>query len=201
MKKIIAIFIAILTVFALGVCASAEDGEPTEEICTAASQDAESFPKEDDAAGEIFDAILENVSGIVSILTFAISVILTLLYKKGLMPTLGGALGSIDSTVKSFGERAESGIASAEEAVRRIDVRIEDMGGVIDAVSKALAEIDRRMLELEENRSDKDSIKVMMRTQVEELWEMFSSSELSEISKKTFEEKLTVIKAHLDSNE
>ena len=117
------------------------------------------------------------------------------------MPTLGGALGSIDSTVKSFGERAESGIASAEEAVRRIDVRIEDMGGVIDAVSKALAEIDRRMLELEENRSDKDSIKVMMRTQVEELWEMFSSSELSEISKKTFEEKLTVIKAHLDSNE
>ena len=200
MKKLIVIFIALITVFSLGVCASAEESEPLEEASTIASQDAESFPDEDDAAGEIFDAILENVSGIVSILTFAISVILTLLYKKGLMPTLGGALGSIDSTVKSFGERAESGIASAEEAVRRIDGRIEDMGGIIDTVSKALVEIDKRMVELEENRSDKDSIKVMMRTQVEELWEMFSSSELSEISKKTFEEKLTVIKAHLDSD-
>ena len=200
MKKLIVIFIALITVFSLGVCASAEEIEPLEEASTIASQDAESFPDEDDAAGEIFDAILENVSGIVSILTFAISVILTLLYKKGLMPTLGGALGSIDSTVKSFGERAESGIASAEEAVRRIDGRIEDMGGIIDTVSKALVEIDKRMVELEENRSDKDSIKVMMRTQVEELWEMFSSSELSEISKKTFEEKLTVIKAHLDSD-
>ena len=84
--------------------------------------------------------------------------------------------------------------------MRRIDGRIEDMGGIIDTVSKALVEIDKRMVELEENRSDKDSIKVMMRTQVEELWEMFSSSELSEISKKTFEEKLTVIKAHLDSD-
>ena len=200
MKKLIVIFIALITVFSLGVCASAEESLPLEEASTIASQDAESFPDEDDAAGEIFDAILENVSGIVSILTFAISVILTLLYKKGLMPTLGGALGSIDSTVKSFGERAESGIASAEEAVRRIDGRIEDMGGIIDTVSKALVEIDKRMVELEENRSDKDSIKVMMRTQVEELWEMFSSSELSEISKKTFEEKLTVIKAHLDSD-
>ena len=200
MKKFIAIFIALITVFALGVCASAEECEPLEEASTVISQDAESFPDEDDSAGEIFDAILENVSGIVSILTFAISVILTLLYKKGLMPTLGGALGSIDSTVKSLGERAESGIASAEEAVRRIDGRIEDMGGIIDTVSKALVEIDKRMVELEENRSDKDSIKVMMRTQVEELWEMFSSSELSEISKKTFEEKLTVIKAHLDSD-
>ena len=116
------------------------------------------------------------------------------------MPTLGGALGSINSTVESFSEKAEIGIASAEEAVRRIDGRIEDMGGIIETVSATLGEIDKRIFELEEKRSDGESIRVMMRSQVEELWEIFSSSELSEISKKTLEEKLTVIREHLNSD-
>ena len=215
MKKIIAILLIAFTLLSFGVCVCAEEetgadtplteeleegGALTAEGETEATASNESFPEENSDTGVIFDAIFENISEILSVLTFAISVILTLLYKKGLMPTLGGALGSINSTVESFSEKAEIGIASAEEAVRRIDGRIEDMGGIIETVSATLGEIDKRIFELEEKRSDGESIRVMMRSQVEELWEIFSSSELSEISKKTLEEKLTVIREHLNSD-
>ncbi len=170
---------------------------PCEEAEKSVDKQASADTSSEDIS-KIYELILTHISGIVSVLTLALSVILTNLYKKKLMPTLGGALGNIGDSVKSFGERAEVSLATTEEVARRIGVRIEDMDGVIESFNATLSRMEKRMCELEEHKQHGESIKIMMRTEVEELSRIFSASDLSEINRKTVEEKLTVIKSHLE---
>ena len=184
-----------------------ENAEPSDDGSTEMSlekldTDTESSEKgrsdESRNTAEIYELILTHVSGIISVLTLALSVILTNLYKKKLVPTLGGALGNIGDSVKNFGERAEVTLATTEEVARRIGIKIDDIDGVIENFNLTLSEMEKRMCELEAHKKNGESIKIMMRSEVEELSRIFSSGDLSEINRKTVEEKLTVIKSHLE---
>ena len=152
-------------------------------------------PSTDGNGGEggIFEIILNNVSEILSILTFVISILLTLFYKKGLMPAVDGAL----CTVKSFGERAEESLSSAKATVNGISERIDDISGVVKAFESAIGTIEKRMCELEEMNVSGEHTKLLVRTDLEELYEIFTDRNGKEINLDIIEKKLTEIKAKL----
>ena len=158
--------------------------------------DEEEEEKNEENTG-IFDTILDHVSEILSILTFIISLLLTLFYKKGLMPSVNGALCSIGDSVKSFGIQAEESLSSAKATVNGISDRIDDIRGVVKEFEAAIGTIEKRMCELEEIKTDGEHTKLLVRTDVEELYEIFTDRSGKEINLDIIEKKLTEIKAKL----
>ena len=140
----------------------------------------------------IYEIVLSHTSEILSILTFLISVFLTFFYKRDLLP-------AIDSSVKTIGSRAEESIVTAERAVLSIDGKIGGMSDTIEAFSKYLSEIEGRMIRLEEGRGEGEEIRVMIASQVEELYEIVMSPS-GEISRESLEEKITAIRSHFESD-
>ena len=210
MKKISAILISAAIIAAITITSYAideptysEDSTTLETGKSGASEGGESYCKnsahnENTNSEGIFETVISNISSILSILTFLISLLLTLLYKKGQIPDLDGTLGSIDDSVKAIGQRAEEGILGAEKAVREIDVKIEEMGTVIEGFSGTIKRINEKILELEEKKESGEISAIMIRSQVEELCEIFTSCEISEQKKQSLEEKLTELKSHFE---
>lgn len=215
MKRILSVFIISLTlVLALSPAVYAEnrDTSPTVSEGEASGMDESEALAPSGATGDgaeaekppvteiitsekergIYEIVLSHTSEILSILTFLISVFLTFFYKRDLLP-------AIDSSVKTIGSRAEESIVTAERAVLSIDGKIGGMSDTIEAFSKYLSEIEGRMIRLEEGRCEGEEIRVMIASQVEELYEIVMSPS-GEISRESLEEKITAIRSHFESD-
>ena len=181
MKKTAILFFSLILIFALAIPASAIDPEAADENFFALA----------------YEEISSHSSEILSALTCIFSLILTFTYKKGLLPTLGASLGGIGSSVDEIRMHTENGIRTALSSAERIEGQLIGISELCEALSKSVYEIDERMRELEGDKRQSEEMKIILRSQIDMLYDVFMESALPQYSKDAVGERIGKMKSLL----
>lgn len=183
MKKTLILLLSIIFVFTLfGVAASAEytDGE--------------------EAEANIFETVyteaLKHSDKILSALAFSASLILAVVYKKGLLPLIKGALSALTSSVDSLKEETESASLAAKRSIEDSSARLESSQMLLKSLTERLEAIEKELSANDEESMRRD-IKRVMSAQVDMLYEIFMSSSLPAYQKESVGEKISEMKKSL----
>ena len=207
MKKLIAIIFAVvlaLGITATSVCASQAhasdvsktDTDVTETVVTEIEEaDAEKIEENPFAAA--FSVIEEHADKILSALTLIGSLVLAFTYKRGLLPTLSKALGSIGGSVKSIGESTDKSLAENSVALTEIKGRINDVGTLFENISADVSALNDKLACYEEEKSSMENMQVIMKAQVDMLYEIFMTSSLPQYAKDSVGERIAEMKTKL----
>ena len=184
MKKTLILLLSIIFVFTLfGVAASAEytDGE--------------------EAEANIFETVyteaLKHSDKILSALAFSASLILAVVYKKGLLPLIKGALSALTSSVDSLKEETESASLAAKRSIEDSSARLESSQMLLESLTGRLEAIENELSAKAEEQNMRRDIKRIMSAQVDMLYEIFMSSSLPAYQKESVGEKISEMKKSL----
>lgn len=204
MKKILTVFFAILLVLTFGVSAFAAEASDagdyaadeavTAEPATDAKEDVNFF----DTA---FSAVKKYAAEILSALTLVGSMILAFTYKRGLLPALGSALGSIGTSVKSVAEVAEKSATSSESSLCGISAAIEELGDTLGNMQERIASLDEELKRTKADGCNAKTMNTVMRAQVDMLYDIFMTSALPQYAKDAVGERISAMKAELCEGE
>ena len=200
MKKLLAVLIAVLIFISCGVAASASDvenGTDVTENVDNVYENEEPTTEDGNLFAELYEYVSQNADNIFSALAFAASVVLALIYKKGLMPALTSSLGNLRASVKTIGETAERALAESEGAYTGVKKSIDLVGEGLDALCITVGELESRLAASEEQANDAKAIKTIMAAQIDMLYNVFMSSSLPQYSKDAVGERIREMKAAL----
>lgn len=216
MKKLIAIIITALvlcSVLSFACAAYSESaGEETEKSLTATdAPDGEDTENEENAQEQtdakddsknpfeaVFKKVQEHSDTIFSALTLVGSLVLAFTYKKGLLPALGDSLGKIGDSVKKISDVTETSIIKSEGAIIDIDERINNIGGVFERLEEKIADLNAKLVAVEEERERGEVTRILMRSQIDMLYDIFMTSALPQYSKDAVGEKIAAMKLLLE---
>lgn len=139
----------------------------------------------------VYERICDNAGEIISAFTLIFTALLTLAYKKGLIPAIKGGLSAIGGAISSVKESAERG-ASA------LDAKGEKMLDAANLTAKSVSVLEEKLCALEErldsiNRLERFSTatQTVLKCQVETLAQIFMSSALPEYKKEELSRKIS----------
>ena len=171
----------------------------------ATDKDSEQITDDTQEAKNPFEAVFEKVKEhsdtIFSFLTLIGSVILALTYKKGLLPVLGASIGKIGDSVKKIGDATELSIINSEGAIIDIDEKIKGMGELFDRLENQITDLDKKLDAVAEESAQSEKTRILMRSQVDMLYDIFMTSSLPQYSKDAVGEKIAVMKSILAEGE
>lgn len=132
---------------------------------------------------EVYTEIREHAAEILSAMTFIGSVVLSVSYRNGLIPTMKkgvGGLGSIASEIKED-SKEYARIAKENQAVlkERLE-RLEDTLGIIEEALEATGE---RLSELCRDKEERGRVEAVINEQVSLLYDVFMYSSMPEYQK------------------
>jgi len=187
-KKIFsALLLAALIILAVGVTAFAEDG-------AADVQDAET--------NGFFEAVYSfleaHASELLSALAFVSSIAVALCYKRGMLPALSGAVGSIGRAIGTLGEKTDNGInaisAAASNMLEQLGLTRESLAGA----ALRLDELSARLTATEQTQSELNNLRTVMAVQIDVLYDIFMASSLPQYRKDIIGEKVAKMKNCLE---
>lgn len=200
MKKLLVVLIAVMLFISCGVCASASEPDAdtvvTEKTENVYENEVPTEEQENPFAAA-YNYVSEHADDLFSLLAFIGSLVLALVYKKGLLPQLSTALGNIRSSVKTIGDTAEKTLAGSEGALSDVKSKMELVGSGLDTLCSAVAELDKRLAASEEQANEAKAMKTVMSAQVDMLYSIFMSSALPQYSKDAVGERISEMKAAL----
>ena len=175
-----------------------------------AEDGAETLPptdenKEAEAKKNPFEAVFElikaNSDTIFSALTLIGSLVLAFTYKKGLLPALGASIGTIGDSVKRISDATEISIVKSENAIVDIDERIKDIGGLFERLEGRISDLNTRLEAVDEERERGEMTRVLLRSQIDMLYDIFMTSSLPQYSKDAVGEKIAAMKKLIEKEE
>lgn len=200
MKKLLIVLIATILFISCGVVASASDVESDTEVTENIDnvyENEEPTVESGNLFAEIYEYASQNADNIFSALAFAASVLLALIYKKGLMPALTSSLTSLRTSVKTISETAERALAESEGAYTGVKKSIDLVGEGLDALCITVGELEGRLAASEEQANEAKAMKTIMSAQIDMLYNIFMSSSLPQYSKDAVGERIAEMRAAL----
>lgn len=200
MKKLLVVLIAVLLFISCGVAASAaglgndtDVTENTEDVY----ESKEPTNEDGNPFAELYEYVCKNADNIFSALAFGASVLLALVYKKGLMPALTSSLGNLRTSVKTISETAERALKESEGAYAGVKKSIDIVGEGLDALCITVGELEGRLAASEEQANEAKAMKTIMSAQIDMLYSIFMSSSLPQYSKDAVGERIGEMRATL----
>ena len=191
-KIFIALSLAIVLLFAGVIGVSANE----------AAEIAGEFVAEDEEANifaQIYSVAKENADKIFSALAFIGTLIVGAMYKSGLLPLLSDALGKLRGAldgIKSENERYESivgaKISDIGNSVKSIEESIGKTNGEIARIESSLATYERALAE-------RESMKIILSSQIDMLYSIFMASSLPQFEKEEIGNKISKMREELNS--
>ena len=186
MKKFLTVLLILATVLSLTVIvASASEPEAVESASVGVFE-------------AVYDFFLRNADKIFAILAFISSILLAFAYKKGLIPLLKSALGSIKTSV---GAMKDDVVKEAGESSKLLNGAAEKLGRaelLFESLSERLCEIDEKLTESAKSGSKILDIETILASQTELLYEIFMSSSLPLYQKESVGERISEMKKILN---
>lgn len=146
----------------------------------------------------VFDAFynffLHNADKIFAILAFVSSLLLALAYKKGLIPLLKSALGSMKTSVGAIKDEIAK---ESEDSAKLLHGAAEKLGRaelLFESLSERLLEIDEKLSKSVESGDRILDIEAVLSVETELLYEIFMSSSLPLYQKESVGEKISEMK-------
>ena len=213
MKKLIAIILTALVLCSVLSFACAAYSDNAENMPEGSVVDTENATTENEAtllgaadteegAKNPFEAVFEKVKEhsdtIFSALTLIGSLVLAFTYKKGLLPALGASLGKIGDSVKKISDATEASITKSEGAIIDIDTRVQDIKDLFERLDEKVADLNTKLVAVDEERERGEMTRILMRSQIDMLYDIFMTSSLPQYSKDAVGEKIAAMKLLLE---
>lgn len=191
-KIFIALSLAIVLLFAGVIGVSANEAAEIAGEVVAEDEEANIF-------AQIYSVAEENADKIFSALAFIGTLIVGAMYKSGLLPLLSDALGKLRGTldgIKSENERYESivgaKISDIGNSVKSIEESIGKTNGEIARIESSLATYERALAE-------RESMKIILSSQIDMLYSIFMASSLPQFEKEEIGNKISKMREELNS--
>ena len=197
-KILLALFLISLMIFSLAIPASAEDSEIAAEP---APEAAEEMPGgESENAFELVYAFFEAHSAeIFSLLAFVGSLAVAILYKKGMIPALAGALGSVGKAVSGLREDSGSAISALIEQGGDMLAKIGVTEKTLAETAEGLSALCEKLESADEQGREISGIKTVILAQIDLLYDIFMASSLPQYKKDTIGERVADMKRSLEA--
>ena len=137
---------------------------------------------------EAYRLFRDNLPEVLTALSLAVSALLALLYKKGLIPMLSNALSGILGAVRSIGQSAEKSSESLGAATDGLSKRLDLTEDVIRAMGENLDSLDRSLSILSANRRDSEVFITLFESQNRLIYELLEGSNIPEARKEQIRE-------------
>ena len=213
MKKLIAIILTALVLCSVLSFACAAYSDNAENMPEGSVVDTESAITENEATSlgaadteegaknpfeAVFEKVKEHSDTIFSALTLIGSLVLAFTYKKGLLPALGASLGKIGDSVKKISDATEASITKSEGAIIDIDTRVQDIKDLFERLDEKVADLNTKLVAVDEERERGEMTRILMRSQIDMLYDIFMTSSLPQYSKDAVGEKIAAMKLLLE---
>ena len=142
---------------------------------------------------KLYDAVTDYISEILCVLAFGGSFLIAVLYKKGLLPLLKGALGAINSAVGRIKDATENSAIADTEKTAKITEALDRAQSLIEAQTRSLEDVEKRLDALSQDKSEREKMKLILECEVELLYDIFMSSALPEYQKDAVAKRLKAI--------
>lgn len=142
---------------------------------------------------KLYTAVTDYISEILCVLAFGGSFLIAVLYKKGLLPLLKGALAAINTAVGRIKEVTESSAAADTEKTAEITEALCKAEALIEAQSDTLEALEKRLDSLSTDKSEREKLRLILESEVELLYNIFMSSGLPEYQKDAVAKRLKAI--------
>lgn len=181
MKKILILLLALFLTLSFGT------------VCFGAEAEAAEESADKGVLTLAYGWVVEHAAELLSALTLVGSLILSFSYKKGLLPTLSGALNKISGSVSSAGEYVSTAHAALDSLAEKFGATEELCRHLADEI----AELSARLEESEEEKGERERMKIILSSQVDMLYEIFITSGLPQYAKEAVGERVREMKAAL----
>ena len=182
--SLIAIISLILS-FSVTALAAEENAKPTEDVSTEETENTFS---------EIYNLVLENVDKVFSALAFVSSLLLVFAYKKGLIPIINTGLSAIKKSADKFEGSSLESILKTEESLGFLTDKFASCINTVESISKSVEELGERLELMEDEKNNRETMKTVMLSQIDMLYEIFMNSALPQYSKDALGEKVAEMK-------
>ena len=149
---------------------------------------------------EIYDACIANAGMILSALSFAVSLALTLIYKKGLIPMISRATGTMKNGIKAIGESLDQSRGETTDMLSGQGESIGKIGGELEKIAGEIKELSDKVGRVEDDMSSRESIRIIMQGQIDMLYDIFMSSALPQYKKDDVGTRISAMKEQLTKN-
>ena len=150
---------------------------------------------------EIYSLVLENVDKIFSALAFVSSLLLVFAYKKGLIPIINTGLSAIKKSADKFEGSSLESILKTEESLGFLTDKFASCINTVEGISKSVEELGERLKLMEGEKNNGETVKTVMLSQIDMLYEIFMNSALPQYSKDALGEKVAEMKKSIRAGE
>ena len=201
MKKIlfsILSIIAVISLFSLSAFASADEGSEAlgvydhDSTENAADGDEYSNPTE-----ELYSLIIENSDKLLSALSLVGTLIIMLVYKRGLLPILRGGVGAI---TKGVGEVQSESKRQSEEASAMhslISAKLAATEGAVERIEESVGVLEARCAKATLDAKTSNTVCGAMEIQSELLYELLLATALPTYEKERIGQRIAEIRTIL----
>ena len=168
-----------------------EDEKPDESNTTEA---------EDNPFSLLWQGISEYATEIFCALTFIASLFLSYAYKKGLLPTVSGAIGSLSAAVTKIKDSTELESERSDAMSKSFSLFLTKTEEALKKSEDKLESINSRLNLLDKSADAGACFKTVLEGQVELLYDVFMSSSLPQYKKDEIGERVAKMKEALKEN-
>lgn len=154
-----------------------------EENKTSNSDTSADTNEDDSFFSLLFEAVNANADNVLSALAFVGSIILAFAYKKGLFPFVERSLVSLGNAVSSLREEVKSNEEAKNTLSSAIDEKLSRTEELITSFKDKIELLQTELGSMEKERCERENMKLIMRTEVDMLFEIIASSSLPQYQK------------------
>ena len=205
MKRILTLLLVSFSlILSLSVgCLAAEpetilDNEET--TASSALEDAEKLDTgtEMNIFQSLYSTAMENKGEILSLLSLIGSLIVAFAYKRGLIPTLSGSLGSISGEVKRFSEGASESIKEGAGLLGEAAEMLTSLEERLERLSDSLSDLEGKLASATKSEMTGEAVLQVLLEEVNLLSDVFLSSSLPEYRKELVGERIALMKKTIE---
>ena len=188
-----------LVVLPIGAEAAEYDDLEKAPIEDNSTQDPESESAQipDNPFDEIYKTVTAHSGELLSLCSFVGTLIIALLYKKGLAPMLAGSADKLSSAIEGLKRDADTEILERGKMIASQDEHTALLESRLKCLTDKLEEMQSRISSESELVSCTERVRIVMQSQIDILYDVFMSSSLPQYQKELIGERMLRMKKEL----
>ena len=146
---------------------------------------------------EMYQTISQHSSELLSLCSFVGTLIIALLYKKGLAPLLSGSADKLSSAIEGLKRDADTEILERGKMIASRDEHAALLESRLERLTDKLDEMQARISSEAELVSCTERVRIVMQSQIDVLYDVFMSSSLPQYQKELIGERMLRMKKEL----
>ena len=148
----------------------------------------------------LYYELCEHSDKIFSALAFIGSLLLIFTYRRGMLPILKGGISSLSTTVATLKDEAKKSGELSESEIKSATEKLAKAENLLNVLTERLTKLDEELEDARAREKNSEDLKIIMRHQIDMLYEIFMSSSLPLYQKEAVGEKISIMKEQLKDN-